>query len=281
MPPRGQDAGCGTRPRLDGIYAATVSTSPAPRRRVSGSRVHIAHQVGERYAGVAGIDDPFDTYPPPFDLTSDMLLAGATCAAEPVARAFPGLPVRTFRGSAVLGIWFSRVEEIRAGPEGGMRIGPGEALGDVPYQELNVAVLLRDRRLFVPGIYATSELTLRLGHRYGMPKERAEMTYEARGARVTSRTAVGGDESHVEARSLPLGHLAGVIAQRALPWWSWPVEFPSGSRIEGYIEGAAGARAAWLYRRRLALNEPWLPQPAHVWPLALRIPAQVMRLPAP
>lgn len=258
------------------------------------ARVHIAPSVQEQYRGTrprsdgevperepSPRNDPFAAHPPPFDLTSDMLLAGATAALAPLAREFPDLAVRTIGGRALLGIWFSRITEVRAGPGVEQRLGPQEAPADLPYQELNVAIVLQGQRLFVPGIYATSDLTLRLGHRYGMPKEAADMTYDRHRDRVSSRAIVHGIESRVDARPIPSGRFLGALAARTLPWWTWPVEFPSGSSIEGYIEHAGGAQVMRVRDGRLALAEPWLPEPVRLWPLSLRIPQQIMRLPAP
>lgn len=241
------------------------------------SRVHVAPSVEAR-ARASG--DPFETYPPPFNLDSDLLLVAGTCALAPLRSTFPHVPFLEVGSRAVLGVWFARVHDIRSGPNGGRRIRPATP-SDLPYQELNVGVLLRGRRLFVPGIYATSELTLALGHRYGMPKKQARMTYQFSGGEVSSQVRSDGGDSRVVARSVTGGRLAGTLVSRALPWWSWPVHFPSGSRIEALLERAEDTRLVWLSDRRLALNEPWLPEPVSLWRLGLHVPRQRMRLPAP
>ena len=245
---------------------------------MAGERVRIAPEVRARAAEEG---DVFEVFPPPFDLASDMLLAGATCPVAPLRDAFPDVPFVAVGGRAVLGIWFTRVLEARVGPGGERRLGPEEAPEDFPYGELNVAVLLRGRRVFVPGIYATSELTLRIGHRYGMPKRRVPMEYRADGRGVRSRAQVGGAESCVRARALTSGRVLGALVARAFPWWSPPVLFPGGSRIEGLLERADHARLLWVQEGRLELDEAWLPRPVPLGRLALHLPTQRMKLPAP
>lgn len=234
-----------------------------------------------RAAATAAQDDPFESYPPPFDLTSDMLLLGATCAAAPLEAAFPGLPFVSLGGRALLGIWFARILEIRSGQGARSRSGPEGSPQGVPYEELNVAALLRNRRLFVPGIYASSDLSLRLGHRYGMPKKWTNMSYRSSRREVRSHATVGKAASFVSARSLPGGRLVGTGLARTLPWWSWRVDFPGGSWIESLIESGGGARLLWVKEGELSLDEPWLPRGATLRGPALHIPRQRMMLPAP
>lgn len=234
-----------------------------------------------RAAATAAEEDPFETYPPPFDLTSDMLLLGATCAVAPLQAVFPALPFVSLGGRALLGIWFARIMEIRCGQGGRRRIEADESPAGVPYDELNVAALLRNRRLFVPGIYASSHLSLRLGHRYGMPKKWTNMDYRASGREVRSHAVVENARSFVTARSLPGGRLVGTGLARTLPWWSWRVDFPSGSWIESLIESGGGARLLWVKEGELTLDEPWLPRAVTLRGPALHIPRQRMMLPEP
>ncbi len=240
--------------------------------------VHLAPEVAPR---AAGADDVFDAVPPPFDLVSDILLAAATCPVEPLRERFPEVPFWAAASRALLGVWFSHVLEARVGPGGVRRLGPEEAPEDFPYQELNVAMLLRGGGAFVPGIYASSDLTLRIGHLYGMPKRRAPMAYEVAGREVRSRAWVGDAESHVHALALTSSPLLGRWLGRLLPRWSPTARFPSGRGVRARLEGADGARLTWIVSGRLVLDEPWLPRAVPLWPLALHVPRQRMRLPPP
>jgi hypothetical protein len=110
----------------------------------------------------------FDRYRPPFDLTSDMLLALAFCPTSPLRQAFPETPFLSLLGWTPLVVWFSRITEgWYRDPAGRPRL----ADEGIPYNELNVLALLRAPAVFVPGIYASSELSVRIGHGYGMPKQ--------------------------------------------------------------------------------------------------------------
>jgi hypothetical protein len=73
-------------------------------------------------------------------------------------------------------MWFSRGKEgayTNPTAAGTRRClgGPSEVL----YNELNVVAALRRPAGFVPSIYATSALTIGIGHRYGMPKQPIRM----------------------------------------------------------------------------------------------------------
>lgn len=210
-----------------------------------------------------------------------MLLLGATCPLQPLAAAFPALPFASVGGRALLGIWFARILEIRHGQGGRGRISSEEEPEGIPYQELNIAALLRTKRLFVPGIYATSDLTLRLGHRYGMPKQLARMDYRATRKEVRSHAVIDGANSFVRARPLTGGRLVGAGLARSLPWWTWRVDFPGGSWIESFIESGGGARVLWVTEGQLVLDEAWLARRVTLRGPALHIPRQRMTLPAP
>lgn len=241
-------------------------------------KVHITSEV-ERRAALEG--DVFDDVPPPFALVSDMLLVGATCPVGPLRESFPGVPFVSIAQRAVLGIWFARVLGARVGPGGQRQLGPEQDPANFPYEELNVAVLLRGGRVFVPGIYATRDLTLRIGRRYGMPKRRRPMTYAVAGRTVRSRAGVGEAESHVVAYALTSSPLLGRWLDRFLPRWSPLATFPGGARVRARLERADGARLTWIASGRLALDEPWLPRPASLRGLALHLPRLGMVLPAP
>lgn len=233
--------------------------------------------VSPRAARGAG-EDLFEHLVPPFDLESDMLFAFAATSTADLGRHHPDVPFLGVGGATPLVLWFSRVRRLEHGPEGG-RTSLDEASG-FGYDELNVVAVLRTRGLFVPGIYATSDLTLRLGHRYGMPKERAPMTFAADAHRVASEVRHGRARSRIEARLLASGRLFGAAIDRASPWWTWPVHFPDGSFVRALVRRVPRAQLAHV-RGRLALEEPWLPHPVSLLPLGAFVPGHRMRLPAP
>jgi hypothetical protein len=143
----------------------------------------------------------FDHYSPPFVLTADMLLALALARTAPLRRAFPDVPFLSALGRTPLVIWFSRVTEACYRDATGQRRCDRDAEG-VPYNELNVLALLRERALFVPGIYATSELSISIGRGYGMPKRPTGMHVEAIDKRFSSTAIDASRRSSVRARLL-------------------------------------------------------------------------------
>lgn len=225
-------------------------------------------------------EDPFHVYPPPFDLTSDMLFVAALCPAAPLQQHFPGVPFLTIFGKAVLIMWFSRIETLCYHPTVGVTRCADRNEG-VPYNELNVIALLKRRALFVPGLYATSNLTLMVGHRYGMPKRATRMSFETREAAVRSRVMDGDRTSFVHSTLLTSGRWLGRLLSRLLPIWSWPALFPSNSFIRAFIQEVPQVQFAHVSSGQLALAEPWLPVTATLFPLGIFVPDLRMRLPAP
>jgi hypothetical protein len=229
-------------------------------------------------AGSAPGDDVLTRYVPPFDLESDMLFALAVVDVLPLRSAFPALRFGEVRGRVPLLLWFSRIRRIWHGPaEVRSCLDERDGYG---YDELTVAVPLPERTLLVPGIYATSPLTLAIGHRYGMPKRPAEMRFAADAERVSSWAAREGARSEVEASLLASGRVLGSLLRRTLPWWSWPARFPSGEAVRARVQRLRRAQLAGV-RGTLALPEPWLPEPVRLLPLGLFVPGLRMRLPAP
>jgi hypothetical protein len=222
--------------------------------------------------------DVLARYLPPFDLESDMLFAFAAADARHLRSAFPGVRFGAVGGRTPLLLWFSRVRRIWHGP-GEARSCLDERDGH-GYDELTVAVPLPARTLFVPAIYATSPLTLAIGHRYGMPKRPAAMRFAADAERVSSWAAREGARSEVEAPLLASGRVLGSLLRRTLPWWSWPARFPSGEAVRARVQRLPRAKLAGV-RGTLALPEPWLPGPVRLLPLGLFVPGLGMRLPAP
>ncbi len=236
-------------------------------------RVHIAHEP-ERPGGV----DPFDTTRPPFDLEADMLFVATTVATDDLARQHPSLRFLGVAGATPLVAWFARVHALTHGPEGDRRrLDETTGFG---YDELTVIAPLRERRVFVPVIYATQGLTQQVGQRYGMPKRLAPMTFFADDTRVDATATLGRGRSEVQALLLASGRILARPFDRAAPWWSWPAVFPSGSFIQARIVRVPRAQLAHV-AGTLVLDEPWLSEPARLWPLGLFVPRLLMRLPAP
>jgi hypothetical protein len=227
-------------------------------------------------------DDVLARYVPPFDLESDMLFALAVADARHLRSAFPGVPFREVGGRAPLLLWFSRVRRIWHGPAAARSCL--DERGGYGYDELTVAVPITARTpfvpgtLFVPGIYATSSLTLAIGHRYGMPKRSVGMRFDADPERVTSSALDRGARSEIEASLLASGRVLGAWLRLALPWWTWTARFPSGSAVRARVTRLPRAQLAGV-RGTLTLAEPWLPEPVPLAPLGLFVPGLRMRLP--
>jgi hypothetical protein len=232
----------------------------------------------------SGPDDVLARYQPPFDLESDMLFATALVDVGPVRAVHPGVRPWTAGGRVPLLLWFSRVRRIWHGPADDRRcLDEREGFG---YDEWTVAVPVRGPAsvvpiaLFVPGIYATSPLTLAIGHRYGMPKRPAEMRFTVDDERVASLATDRGAHSWVEASLLASGRVLGGLLRRTVPRRSWIARFPSGTAVRARVTRLPRAQLAGV-RGTLALAEPWLPEPARLAPLGLFVPGLRMRLPEP
>lgn len=207
-----------------------------------------------------------------------MLFAATSTPTSYLSRSFAGVPFLDIAGSTPLVLWFSRVRTLCHGPaEQRECLDQASGFG---YNELNVVALLRGRRLFVPVIYAGGGLTQRLGHRYGMPKRPVEMTFAADQRRVNSVVTFARARSEASGRLLASGRILARVFDWPAPWWSWPADFPDGSFIRALIQRVPLAQLTYL-SGTLALDEPWLPRPARLWPLGLYVPGLRMRLPAP
>jgi hypothetical protein len=225
-------------------------------------------------------EHPLTHYQPPFDLLSDMIFVAALCPTGPLRQAFPGVPLLSIFGRTPLFMWFSRVKEIRYHDENrehGVMGGPNVVL----YNELNVVAAMRQRGFFVPGIYATSPLTIQIGRGYyGMPKYSTEMTFQVAGQRLTSEERAGLCHTTLRARLFTRGMVAGKVLSRLLPLRTWPACLPSGDSVRALIERTPRAQPAWV-RGRLELDEPWLPEAAPLLPFGLYLPDLRMQLPRP
>ncbi|HBY95458.1 MAG: hypothetical protein M5U01_26590 [Ardenticatenaceae bacterium] len=221
-----------------------------------------------------------ERFPPPYDLTSDMMFVAAFCRAAPLQQTFPGVPFLSTRGNALLVMWFSRVKEICYRDESHERrcIGSVET---VLYHELNVVALLGQRALFVPGIYATSDLTIRIGHHYGMPKEPTTMSVWINARRVESEVVDGRRRSFLKVRLLGSGRWPAAIVSRFWPWRTWPARFPDGREVRPLIERTPRVQIAHVQAGQLALQAAWLPEAVRLLPLGLYVPNLRMQLPPP
>ena len=245
------------------------TTEAAERRRLEGDAQDAA-DLGVNAA---------DSLEPPYDLVSDMMFAVALCPTRAMRRAFPGVPFLSLFGKTPLVLWFSRITEACSNDEKGERICMREQQG--LYNELNAMAPLQDRAIFVPGIYATSELSIRIGHRYGMPKQPARMLVEEDGNRFTSKTMHGRRRSYVRARLIGGGKLIGKIVSLLWPMWTWPARFPDGGEVRALIEETPAIQLAFVRSGRLSLEADWLPRSSYLLPVGVYAPELRMQLPPP
>ena len=220
----------------------------------------------------------FARYGPPFDLTSDMLLALALCSTAPLREAFPSMPFLSLLGRTPLVIWFSRITEGWCRDTAGGRRQVNEG---IPYAELNVLALLRAPALFVPGIYATSELSVGIGHGYGMPKQLIAMDFSVSRARITSSAGGVAGRSSVRGRLDGSGKaLAGLLG----PLWplrTWPVYFPSGSYVRALVQSIRRVQLARIEHGQLSVAATWMPETVSLLPVGLYLSDLQLRLPPP
>lgn len=152
--------------------------------------------------------------------------------------------------------------------------------GAYVYAELNVLTALWRRAIFVPGIFATSDLSIHIAQRYGMPKQPIAMRFEVSSSGDVIADAMHGSRASI-ARSRPLGleRLLTGAAVYSLPRWSWPVRFPSGSAVRALLLGVSAMRLMGIGAGRLALSADWLPRPVRLLPCGLFLSGLRMRLP--
>jgi hypothetical protein len=207
-----------------------------------------------------------------------MLLTLAFCPTSPLREAFPRVPFLSLLGRTPMMIWFSR---ITAGWYRD-RIGHRRPVEEgIPYNELNALALLRAPAVFVPGIYATSELSVRIGHGYGMPKQLVPMEFGASRARLTASADVQGHRSEVAAVLLGSGRGPAGLLQPLWPLRTWPVCFPSGSRVRAVVQGVRGVRLARIERGHICVGAPWLREALRLQPVGLYLADLELRLPPP
>lgn len=224
--------------------------------------------------------DIFSRYAPPFDLTSDLLFVFALCPAAPLRRTFPDIPFLSLLERIPLVIWFSRITQMCYHDTAGTQHCIGDTTRGL-YNELNVVALLRRHALFVPGIYATSELTIQVGHRYGMPKQATVMRVQVVGKQFRSEMSNGTQQSFVWARLFGSGKGLAKIISHFLPRWSWPIRFPGGSSIRTLIQATPRVQMVHVQAGQLALEAQWLQEIVALLPVGFYLPAQRMQLPPP
>jgi hypothetical protein len=222
--------------------------------------------------------DPFEEYEPPFDLEADMLFVAASASTALLRARFEDVRFLQIGGSTPMILWFSRVRSLCFGPPGQRRcLDESTGFG---YNELNFVALLRGRKLFVPVIFASGELTQLLGHRYGMPKRPVTMTFTAGERMVESAATTHGVRGEVRARLLASGRILARPLDWPAPWWTWPVHFPGGSYIRALIQRVPRAQTARV-SGTLELAVPGLPPVMTPWQLGVFVPDLRMQLPAP
>lgn len=222
----------------------------------------------------------FERYRPPFDLQADMLFMAALAPAGPLGRHFPEVPFLRIGTAVPMIVWFSRVTMLEYDFDGSRLVLDDE--DGFAYEELNVVAVCRRRQLFIPGIYATSELSVAIGRGYGMPKEFIDMQFSASAGlrRVRSHARLGRSESWAKARLLTTGSSLARMIMSVGAWWTWPARFPSGRAIRARISAIPRVRLSWG-EGVVDVGEPWLPEPLKLWRPGLYVPALRMSLPPP
>jgi hypothetical protein len=219
-----------------------------------------------------------ERYRPPYDLTADMLVVPALCPTAPLRQTFPRVPFLSVRGKTPLVLWFSRVTEVCYYDAAGERRCEGGAETAL-YNELNIIALLCQRALFVPGIYATGERTIRIGHRYGMPKQLTSMHVRVHGTHFEASMMDGACESFARARLLGAGTRVARIVSRFWPRHLWPTRFPAGTQVRTVIQATPQVHLAHVQVGQLSLDTAWLPEAVSLLPVGLYLPRLRMRLP--
>jgi hypothetical protein len=224
--------------------------------------------------------DIFAQYAPPFELTSDMLFVLALCPTAPLHQAFPGVPFLSLVGKTPLLLWFSRITEMCYHDTTGAQHCIGGSRAGL-YDELNVTAFLRKPALFVPSIYATSDLTIQVGHRYGMPKRPTTMQVHVSDKEFSSSLIDGTRQSFVRAQMLGSGKGLAKVLAGFLPRWTWPVRFPGGRTIRALIQVLPRVQLAYVKVGQLALEVRWLTHAIRLLPVGCAVPDLRMHLPPP
>lgn len=220
------------------------------------------------------------THRPPYDLTSDFLFVSGLAATDPLRRFFPGIPFLSVFGKTPLVLWFSRITEACYYNLDGQRQCDRDT-DQIPYTELNVVALLFKRALFVPRIYASSQLPVQIASLYAMPKILHPLEWYGDNSQLLSSLLNQGRHSFVQAQLLKGSKIVVRLLSLMLPLTTWPARFPAKSSVRAIIKSAPVVRLALIRKGQLWLPEPWLPEPVSFFPLGLYLPQLKMRLPSP
>src|SRR5919198_984206 len=199
-----------------------------------------------------------ERYRPPYDLTADMLVVPALCPTAPLRQTFPHVPFLAVRGKTPLVLWFSRITEVCYCDAAGGRPCEGGAETAL-YNELNIIALVRQRAVFLAGIYATGERTIRIGRRYGMPKQLTSMHVQVHGTHFEASMMDGACESFARARLLGSGRGVAQLVSRLWPRQLWPARFPIGTDVRAMIQATPHVHLAYVQAGQLSPDTPWLP----------------------
>jgi hypothetical protein len=226
--------------------------------------------------------DFFSIYKPPFAMTFDALVCIVWCPVSHVKATFPTLPFVSVLGHTPLVLWFASFKEFTYTDTRGTAQTMGQRAGALPYQELGIAALLWRRGFFVPTLYASNEFGVQLGLSYGMPKQ-PPLPIEIQVAAGTFRAHVlaGIKQSFLWVRLLRASRLLTKVVRAILPLKTWPIAFPSGSRMEPGLTTTDRAHLAHIQAGRLALDASWLPPTTAFFPLGLSLRNAQLELPEP
>jgi hypothetical protein len=230
----------------------------------------------------AVVTDGGEVLAPPYDMRSDMLLAVALCPTGPMRTAFPGVPFMSMRRRTPVAVWFAKVTVGCHRTSSGERECVSGRLS-IPYSELTVLAALDEPAAFVPGIYTTSKLVLRIGDLYGMAKRPAHATFP-RGGRVFRSTVqpfTNSKSSYVRARLVGNGRPLAWLASRMMPLTSPMVRFPTGTSVRVVLPEVRRANLALVLEGSLDVGESWLPRPVPFLPVGLYLRDLWMHMPVP
>jgi hypothetical protein len=219
---------------------------------------------------------------PPYDLRSDMLLAVALVPSGPLRAGFPSVPFLSLGGRTPVAVWFAKITVGCHRTPGGERVCISDRLS-IPYSELTVLAALSEPAAFVPGIYTTSHLVLRIGDLYGMAKRPAHATFPRGGRHFRSvvQPFTNGKSSFVQAEIVGSGRPLAWLASRVMPFISPSVYLPMGASVRAVLTRVRLAHLALVRDGSLDVGEPWLSRPVPFLPLGVYLRDFWMHMPVP
>lgn len=221
-----------------------------------------------------------ETHRPPYDLTANFLIVMTLSATAPLKQSFPDIPFLSVFGKTPFILWFSRITEACYYDQSNQKQCE-QNTDQIPYTELNVVTLLNKRALFVPRIYASSELSVRVSSLYAMPKTLHALSWKVSNQAVESSLIEEGHQSFVHARVFQGGKITAKLLSSFLPISVWPAQFPAKGSVRAIIQSVPAVQLALIKQGQLSLPEPWLPEPVSFFPIGLSLPQLAMRLPPP